>query len=246
MPQISVIVPVYNVEPYLHCCVDSILGQTFRDFELILVDDGSPDNCGAICDEYAAKDSRVKVIHQENGGVSRARNAALEVAKGAYITFCDSDDYYAATWLEDLYAGIGDADVAVAQYSRVSDEGSTGRTSNHECGVYEIRNADDRIQYTVQNVFGGKHGWEVWTRLFRAEIIRHNHIRFCESCGNFAEDLGFVLEYMLYAEKVVSLPATGYCYRIRSGSMMQNSKDRVKLDAMNEVSQQYISAIKNG
>lgn len=93
MPTISVIVPVYNVEPYLRQCVDSILGQTFRDFELILVDDGSPDGCPAICDEYAKMDSRVKVIHKENGGLSSARNAGLDVAKGKYIAFVDSDDW---------------------------------------------------------------------------------------------------------------------------------------------------------
>lgn len=93
MPTLSIIVPVYKVEPYLHRCVDSILAQTFTDFELILVDDGSPDNCGAICDEYAAKDSRILVIHKENGGLSDARNAGLDIAKGEYIGFVDSDDY---------------------------------------------------------------------------------------------------------------------------------------------------------
>ena len=92
MPGISVIVPVYKVEKYLHECVDSILAQTFRDFELILVDDGSPDNCGAICDEYAAKDSRIRVIHQENQGLSGARNSGIDVARGEYITFVDADD----------------------------------------------------------------------------------------------------------------------------------------------------------
>lgn len=246
MPKISVIIPVYHVEKYLHQCVNSILAQTFTDFELILIDDGSPDNCPAICDEYAARDNRVVVVHQENGGVSFARNTALDIAKGEYITFCDSDDYYVATWLEDLYFGIADADVAIGQYFTISDEGSIGKRSNHDCGICTIQNANDRISYTIRDIFGGTHGWEVWTRLFRAEIIRRNHIRFCESCGNFAEDLGFVLEYMLYAEKVVSLPTVGYCYRVRNGSMMQSSKDKVKLDAMNEVSLHYISAIRKG
>lgn len=92
MPTISVIVPIYNVEPYLHRCVDSVLEQTFADFELILVDDGSPDNCGAICDEYATKDGRVRVIHKENGGLSSARNAGIEAAAGEFILFVDADD----------------------------------------------------------------------------------------------------------------------------------------------------------
>ena len=89
MPEVSVIVPVYKVEAYLRRCVDSILAQTFTDFELILVDDGSPDNCGAICDEYAEKDNRVRVIHKENGGVSSARNAGLDAAAGNYICFVE-------------------------------------------------------------------------------------------------------------------------------------------------------------
>ena len=94
-PKISVIVPVYNVEKYLHRCVDSILAQTFNDFELLLIDDGSKDKSGAICDEYAAKDSRVRVFHKENGGVSSARNLGLENAKGDWIIFIDSDDWIA-------------------------------------------------------------------------------------------------------------------------------------------------------
>ena len=93
MPKISIIVPVYKVEKFLPKCIDSILSQTFTDFELILVDDGSPDNCGKICDEYAHKDDRVVVVHKLNEGVSIARNKGLDVAKGEYILFCDSDDF---------------------------------------------------------------------------------------------------------------------------------------------------------
>ena len=106
MPEISVIVPVYKVENYIHRCVDSIRNQTFTDFELILVDDGSPDNCGVICDEYAAKDSRITVIHKENGGVSSARNMGLNAAQGQYIMFCDGDDYVADNWCETMYRAI--------------------------------------------------------------------------------------------------------------------------------------------
>ena len=106
MPTISVIVPVYKVEKYIHRCVDSILNQTFSDFELILVDDGSPDNCGAICDEYAAKDSRVVVIHQENGGLSAARNAGIDWAfansDSQWLSFIDSDDWVHPEYLQKL------------------------------------------------------------------------------------------------------------------------------------------------
>ena len=103
MPRLSVIVPVYKVEKYIHKCVDSILNQTFTDFELILVDDGSPDNCGRICDEYAEKDSRVRVIHKKNGGVSDARNVGVVESKGDYISFVDPDDWIETNALEQIW-----------------------------------------------------------------------------------------------------------------------------------------------
>lgn len=99
-PLISVIVPCYNVEEYLPKCIESILNQTYRNLEILLVDDGSPDNCGRICDEYAAKDSRIRIIHKKNGGLSDARNAALDVMTGEYVTFIDSDDYVSDDYVE--------------------------------------------------------------------------------------------------------------------------------------------------
>lgn len=128
MPQISVIVPVYKVEPYLRRCVDSILGQTFADFELILVDDGSPDNCPVICDEYAMKDSRVHVIHQENGGLSAARNAGIDWAfinsDSRWFTFIDSDDWVHSRMLESLFTTSMEQRVAVSLcgYAETSGE----------------------------------------------------------------------------------------------------------------------------
>ena len=106
MPEISIIVPVYKVEKYLDTCVRSILAQTFTDFELILVDDGSPDQCGALCDAYAVEDSRIVVIHKENGGLSSARNAGIEAARGTYIGFVDSDDYIAPDMYSFLYENM--------------------------------------------------------------------------------------------------------------------------------------------
>ena len=121
---ISVIVPIYKVEKYLHKCIDSILAQTYTNLEIILVDDGSPDNCGKICDEYAAKDSRIKVIHQPNGGLSAARNAGLDIATGDYIGFVDSDDYIAPDMYEKLYNALvkNDADMAICDYQRFGNE----------------------------------------------------------------------------------------------------------------------------
>ena len=103
MPKVSIIVPIYKAEKYLHRCVDSIIAQTFTDWELLLVDDGSPDRSGEICDEYTGRDNRIRVIHKENGGVSSARNAGLDVAKGQWVVFVDSDDWCEAYYLADFF-----------------------------------------------------------------------------------------------------------------------------------------------
>ena len=122
MPEISVIVPVYKAEAYLHACIDSILSQTFSGFELILVDDGSPDNCGAICDDYAARDSRVRVIHQKNQGQAAARNHALAAAKGDWVCFVDSDDAVHPQMLERLRQAAAER----RGHEHVPDAGSAG------------------------------------------------------------------------------------------------------------------------
>ena len=106
---ISVIIPIYNVEQYLDRCIDSVKKQTYTNLEIILVDDGSPDNCGKMCDEYAEDDKRIKVIHKENGGLSDARNAGIEIATGEYITFIDSDDYVSLDYVEYMYKLLKDA-----------------------------------------------------------------------------------------------------------------------------------------
>lgn len=121
MPLISVIVPVYKVEPYIHRCVDSILEQTYQNLEIILVDDGSPDNCPAICDEYAAKDKRVKVIHKPNGGLSDARNAGMAAATGEYLSFVDSDDWLGNTHFECMMGTIKNENWMISGISYVSD-----------------------------------------------------------------------------------------------------------------------------
>ena len=110
---ITIVVPVYKVEQYLDKCVNSIINQTYKNLEIILVDDGSPDNCGKMCDEYAKNDNRIVVIHKENGGLSDARNAGIEIAKGKYISFIDSDDYVTEDYVEFLYALISNNNVEV-------------------------------------------------------------------------------------------------------------------------------------
>lgn len=232
MPSISIVVPVYRVERYLRKCVDSILIQTFSDFELILVDDGSPDSCGAICEEYAKKDSRILVLHKKNGGVSSARNLGLEYAAGEYVTFCDSDDWYRPDWIQSLMEPIQNhqAEIVVGQYVRHFEDGSTQRKRGHQAGIYDLTQPEKRISYLIEKLMTPQNGWEVWTRLFPMELIRREKIRFCETCGNYAEDMGFSLKCTLFANRVVSIDSDGYCYRIRKGSMMQNSVENPKLD----------------
>lgn len=122
-PLISVIVPIYNVEPYLRKCVDSIISQTYRNLEIILVDDGSPDHCPEICDEYAEKDSRIIVIHKPNGGLSDARNAGLKQFKGEYVMFVDSDDWIDETYIYNMYESIGNANVVISGCTYTTEEG---------------------------------------------------------------------------------------------------------------------------
>lgn len=235
---ISVIVPIYKVEQYLPRCIDSILLQTFTDFELILVDDGSPDNCPRICDEYGASDSRIRVIHKQNAGVSAARNTGLEAAQGEYIAFCDSDDYWAPDFLKELIktANREKADCVAANYTMVDETGSILRRSSCPTETRCISNPSERWNYIVQCILDSKSGWEVWTRLFRSDIIREHGIRFCTTCDNYAEDMGFTLEYVLYANRICSIPYDGYFYMLRNGSMMRSSKNVVKLSQLNEVS----------
>ena len=115
MPEFSIIVPIYKVEKYLEICIDSIIGQSFCDFELILVDDGSPDTCGEICDRYSSSDTRVKVVHKENGGLSSARNAGLDIATGKYVIFIDSDDFWDdASALEHIHINLTETDAGIA------------------------------------------------------------------------------------------------------------------------------------
>ena len=254
MAMVSVIVPVYNVEKYLHRCVDSILAQTFTDFELILVDDGSPDNCGTICDEYARKDSRVRVIHKSNGGVSDARNVALDVAKGVYVAFCDGDDFWCSDFLEKAQGAFIDEsiDVVVLDYITVDENNERIKVTNHKNhqeGIVEYKEEATKYEYILKYLLEGEHGWEACTRVFKAEVIQKYSIRFSTDCGNYAEDLGFVAEYTLCSKKANSISEGLYCYRKRIGSMMYKSKQCVKLDQVNQVSYQiynrYMDMIRN-
>ena len=147
-PKISVIVPVYNAEKTLRRCVDSILAQTFEDFELILINDGSKDQSGDICDEYAAKDSRVKTIHKTNGGVSSARNAGLNIARGEYVSFADSDDFVSSEWLFKFIDNIGEHDLCFQGIISIYKNGMS-----QLCTIGDI--CGTNLSKPIQNLTGG-------------------------------------------------------------------------------------------
>ena len=189
LPRISIIVPVYKAEKTIEKCVNSILAQTFTDFELILVDDGSPDICGSICDTLAQKDERIPVIHKENGGVSSARNAGLEIAKGKYLMFCDSDDYVSPEWCEWLCRAIesGNVHMAVCGVESFDYHGNKkfrGIGSQEYIAKVQFVEMASRI-----NLF------ELWNKIFLAETVRKNNLRFDERISR-CEDALFVLMYL--------------------------------------------------
>lgn len=181
---VSIIVPVYKAEGFLNKCIESIVGQTYGNLEIILVDDGSPDNCPAICDEWAKKDNRIKVIHKENGGVSSARNAALDIASGDYIGFVDSDDWIEPDMYESLMMRIDETgkDIAVCSYYSIEVSGE-----RNECRCITDKDAVCKDDYFRFIVLGGEGGY-IWNRLYRADIVKE--VRFDEDIW-YSEDLLF-------------------------------------------------------
>ena len=229
-PLLSIIVPVYKVENYLQKCIDSILAQTFTDFELILVEDGSPDNCPALCDAAAAKDARVRVIHQKNGGLSAARNAGLDAARGAWIGFVDSDDYIAPEMYEALYQAVQStgADLALCDYAEVDEAGAPCQSMHVSLSGVEL---------TGQELLKRASGLMVqlaWNKLYRRDIFAQ--LRYPE--GKLNEDLFLIPEVCLQIQKAVVVPKILYYYVQRSGSIMGKNKTLRHFDAA-EAAQRY-------
>lgn len=215
MPRISVIVPVYKVEKYLNRCVDSILAQTFRDFELILVNDGSPDKCPEICDEYAMKDSRVRVIHQENAGVSVARNRGIAYAienKFDWITFIDSDDWVNETFLEDLYQAAKQTNARISVGNMVTVY-SNGRTSRSKVPYHNIQGITTSRLFVENQVLV-----EVcWAKLYDTRIFKELDIRFPKNMRY--EDTAIVHQIVLPEEVIAVCPAEYYYYQREDSQM---------------------------
>lgn len=202
-PLISVIVPIYKVEQYLRKCVDSILAQTYTNLEVILVDDGSPDNCGVICDEYAAKDARVKVIHKPNGGPSDARNAGMAVMRGQYVAFVDSDDWIEPQHIQSLYELIEGTDrtVAVCDVKRVDESG-------RQITVFK----KNEVPHCVMEATFGY----VWNKLYPAALIRGEPFLPVK----YAEDMLYNMRIFKKNPQYMHSKRATYVYLLRGNSLL--------------------------
>lgn len=223
MPMISIITPVYNVEKYIHRCIGSILAQSFSDFELILVDDGSPDGCGAICDAYAAQDPRVVVLHQENRGQAAARNRALDIARGEYIAFVDSDDWIHPQFLEVLYRNIREnqGDVSVCGYRKVTEMIPFQEVQLST----EVLSGKDFVQMGLTGKIPNR-VWLLCDKLFRRECFEH--IRMPE--GRINEDNATVYKVLYEARRVAFCDEILYYYFYNETSTVNQAFRKKHLD----------------
>lgn len=212
-PYISIIVPVYKVENYIRECIESIICQN-GNWELILVDDGSPDACPAICDEYAEKDERVQVIHKKNGGVSTARNAGLDIARGEWVWLVDGDDFVTGNEINNCIDKIKrcDSDYVQFGHTRIEEETGNRQIIKTDDVIGEEKN-DFFIKYAIYT------HWCVW---YKREMIERHNLRFSEGL-RMAEDLEFMYLYQLYVKKPIQLNVNLYNYRIRKESAVRNA-----------------------
>lgn len=227
--KVSVIIPVYNTEKYLKDCLDSLLGQSFQNFEAILIDDGSGDQSSAICDEYQKKDFRIKVIHQKNQGVSVARNRGIEEAKGEWIFFLDSDDILPENALKNLIEQ--NSDFVIGSIEEIDEDGNY----NGICNSIPKKELNKRqtLNILFDESLYGYQGY-LWNKLYRYAIIRDNKITF-DSSIKYNEDRLFITEYLLYCSKITMIPQIIYYYRQREGSALGQIKQEFKPAVLSEL-----------
>lgn len=215
--KISLIVPIYNVEKYLPSCIDSILKQTYVDMEVILVDDGSPDNCPAICDEYAKKDERIHVIHQQNKGLSGARNTGIEYAQGEYLIFVDSDDTIEPTMVEELYTYAEGREckiVACGRYYVFEDGEKISKIADNKSKTYAFAEAMQEMNtFTLFDM-------SAWAKIYRRELFQD--IRFPE--GKLSEDYYIMYKLFDLAQTIGYVAKPLYNYLQRQSSISRNKK----------------------
>lgn len=222
---ISIIVPVYKVEPYLDRCVESIVNQTYRNLEIILVDDGSPDNCPAICDTWAAKDSRIKVVHKENGGLSDARNAGMAIAAGELLGFVDGDDWINLNMYQLLYENMAEhnSDISACGAEMVWEDGSPSRMLTKDGCV--VLNTAEAMESVIRETWLKQ---PVWYKLYKTELVRN--IPF--AVGKYHEDVFWSYQAVGRAKKVSVFDTPCYFYTQRGESIMGEGYSLKRLDAL--------------
>ena len=240
-PKVSVIIPVYCVEKYIRECVDSVLAQTFTDYEIILVDDGSSDRCGEICDEYAKKDARVTVVHKTNGGLSDARNFGMAQASGELIYFLDGDDWIDDKLLECVTARmeLGYDLVVFNYYTAYSDRNS--EEISHLPGEINIDNEENRLDFFFGTFLKSKIGWSAWDRIFRKSLIDKYKITFADNKRIFMEDMFFSCCYCAYAKKICCIEDRLIFYRQREDSIMHTDGLEHNFNRVNEFGKELLN-----
>lgn len=215
---ITIIIPVYKVEKYLKRCIDSVLSQSYPNWELILVDDGSPDNCPAMCDEYASKDARIKVIHKPNGGLSSARNAGLEVMQGEYVTFLDSDDYFHPDVLSDTYQLAVSEQADIVQFSFIRGK-SDCFPPIQKTGSFSVFDNHSIFYSSVQKII-------LWGKLYKSSLWKDIRM----PVGKINEDDATTWKLYYRSRKTVYLDTPYYYYYENPTSIMAQQNKAVKLD----------------
>lgn len=223
--KVSIIVPVYKVEPYLDKCVSSIVNQTYTNLEIILVDDGSPDNCSAKCDVWAKKDSRIRVIHKPNGGLSDARNAGMAVATGELMAFVDSDDWIAPDMYEHLYRRLAEdnSDIAACGVQMIWEDKTPSRALTREGSC--VLNQEEAMQAIIEESWLKQ---PVWYKLYKTALVRD--ILFPK--GKYHEDVFWSYQAVGRAQRVSVSDHIGYYYLQRGGSIMGEGYSLKRLDAV--------------
>lgn len=219
MIKISVIIPVYNTQEYLPKCIESVLSQPFENFEILLINDGSTDNSGAICDSYAMSDSRIRVLHKENGGVSSARNLGIEKAEGEYTIHLDSDDYISTNMLEEMYnkATLDNCDILIADY--YSD-------INGNIKLYEQRLRNTNSNTIIKQLLEGELHGSVCNKLIKSSLYKDGNVTFNQDI-DYCEDLLFNIECFLLNPKVSKIDKAFLYYVQRDGSAIRTYNSKI-------------------
>ncbi len=232
---ISVLVPVYNVEKYLRRCLDSILRQTFTDYEIVLVDDGSTDQSGALCDEYAAKHACIRVIHQKNAGLAQVRNVSIAAARGEYITFVDSDDAIEPTYLEVLMRDLQEtgADISICSWSEINDDGvRTEITWDHKEDGFQIWTAQQAVKLLLYQKGIDNNTWgKLYTRAVLQDVAF--------PAGRVYEDIATTYQILMKGKRICYRPEALYLYTSNTSGISQSAFTPRRMDLIDMAEGMY-------